>query len=103
MTFPFTEHLLHWKGNKDYLDDLAGRIAGLKEDLVGLLSQQRTQYSWKHANALERIESRLTDNREFYATVCDEIEEIAEIFVEVNGGGEAVQMVSLNFLVSPLS
>jgi hypothetical protein len=94
----FTEHLLHWKGNKDSLDDFADRIAELKDDLVGHLSQQPGQCPWEHADALERIESRLVINREFYANVCDEHEEIAESFLEENGGEEVVQMVSSNFL-----
>ena len=97
----FTEHLLHWKGNKECLDDFTDRIAGLKDDLVGHLSQQRVQSPWKHAGALTRIESRLTEHREFYATICDRQEESAEAFVEENGGEEAVQMVSSIFYSVP--
>jgi hypothetical protein len=90
----FTEHLLSWNGNKDRLNGFADRIAGLRKNLIGLLSQQATQQPWKHADALAKIESRLAPNRTFYAAIHDANEEIARTFLSNHGGESAVQKVS---------
>jgi hypothetical protein len=91
---PFADHLLRWNGNRDCLDGFADRIARLRKDLIGLLSQQATQQPWKHADALAKIESRLAPDRAFYAAVNDANEEAARAFVSKNGGESAVQVVS---------
>ena len=98
---PFTEHLLHWKSNKDSLKSFTDRIAQLKESLTSLLSQQAVQHPGKHTDALVQIESRLADHREFYGTIRDANEEIAEALLskKLKQGGEAsVRLVSLNYL-----
>ena len=95
---PFTEHLLHWKSNRNGLNGFADRIAQLKKDLTSLLSQQAVPHPGKHADALAQIESRLTENRVFYGTIMDANEEIAESFLSKHGGEASVRLVSLNFL-----
>lgn len=95
---PFKEHLLHWKSNKDSLNGFADRIAQLKKGLTGLLSQQAVQHPGEHAVALEQIESRLADHREFYASIRDANEEIAEAFLSNQGGQASSRLVSSNFL-----
>jgi len=97
----FTEHLRHWKKNKDCLNSFADRIAQLKKDLTSLLSQQAVQHPGKHTEVLAQIESRLTKNRAFYTTIRDANEEIAEAFLskQLKQGGEAsVRLVSSNYL-----
>jgi hypothetical protein len=95
---PFTEHLLHWKSNKDKLNGFADRIAQLKKDLTSLLSQQAVQHPGKHTDALKQIESRLAENRAFFGTIMDANEEIAESFRSNHGGEASVRLVGLNFL-----
>jgi hypothetical protein len=48
---PSTEHLLHWKSNKDSLNGFADRIAQLKEGLTSVLSQQTVQHPGEHTAA----------------------------------------------------
>ena len=91
---PFTEHLLRWNSNKDRLSGFADRVAELRKDLIGLLSQQATQQPWKHADALATIEPRLAPNRAFYGSIYDANEEIARAFTSKHGGESAVQIVS---------
>ena len=95
-----TEHLLRWNSNKDSLYGFADRIAGLKRDLGGLLSQQATQQPWKHANALAQIESHLGSNRAFYGTIHDADEEVAQALSSKHGGETDVQIVSCDVLSS---
>jgi hypothetical protein len=97
---PLTEHLMRWNSNKDNLNGFALRIAGLKSDLGGLLSQQATQHPWQHADALAQIESRVVSNRGFYATLHDADEEVAKALSSKNGGGSDVQIVSCGVLSS---
>jgi len=97
---PLAEHLLRWNSNKDSLNGFVDRIAELKRDLGGLLSQQATQHPWKHANALAQIESRLVSNRAFYATIHDADEEVAQAFSSKHGGEADIQFVSGNILSS---
>jgi hypothetical protein len=99
---PFIEHLLRWNNNKDHLNGFTDRIAGLRKDLIGLLSQQATQKPWKHADALADIESRLAPNRAFYAAIYDANEEIAKAFLSKHGGESAVRIVSWDVLSSCL-
>lgn len=98
----FIEHLLRWNSNKDSLNGFADRIAGLRKDLMGLLSQQATQEPWKHADALANIESRLAPNRAFYAAIYDANEEVARTFLSKHGGESAVQIVGWDVLSSCL-
>jgi len=99
---PSIEHLLRWNNNKGHLNGFADRIAGLRKDLIGLLSQQATQKPWKHADALAKIESRLAPNRAFYAAIYDASEEIAKAFLSKHGGESAVQIVGCDDLSSCL-
>jgi len=93
-----TEHLLHWKSNKDSLNRFADRIAQLKEGLTSVLSQQAVQHPGEHTAALAQIESRLTEDRAFYATIRDANEEIAEAFLSNQGGQASTRLVSSNYL-----
>ena len=96
---PFTEHLRHWKTNQERLDGFADQIAKFKRSLTSLLSQQAVQHPGKHADTLALIESRLVENRAFYATIRDANEEIVEAFLskQLKQGGEAsIRLVSLN-------
>jgi hypothetical protein len=95
---PFTEHLMNWKSNKGDLNSFADRIAWLKKDLTNLLSQQAVPHPGKHSEALAQIESRLAENRAFYATVRDANEEIAEAFMSNQGGEASARLVSSNSL-----
>jgi hypothetical protein len=98
-----TEHLRHWKCNKDNLNSFADRIAQLKKSLTGLLSQQAVQHPGKHTDALAQIESRLAETRDFFAAIRDANEEIAEALLsrQLKQGGEAsVRLVSLNYLTA---
>ena len=91
---PLTEHLTHWNSNRNSLNGFTDRIAGLKKDLIGLLSQQVTQHPWKHADALAQIESRSAPNRVFYNSIFDANEEVARAMLSKNGGEAAVHVVS---------
>ena len=95
---PSTEHLLHWKSNKDSLNGFADRIAQLKKGLTSVLSQQAVQHPGEHTAALAQIESRLAENRAFYATIRDANEEIAEAFLSNQGGQASARLVSSNSL-----
>src|ERR1700733_1730937 len=75
-----TEHLRHWKRNKDRLNNFADRIAQLKKNLTDVLSQQTVQHPGKHTDVLAQIESCLEKNRAIYATIRDANEELAEAF-----------------------
>src|SRR6266849_7017550 len=100
---PLTEHLRHWKCNKESLNSFADRIAQLKKSLTDLLSQQTVQHPGKHTDVLAQIESYLEKNRAFYATISDANEEIAEAFLskQLKQGGEAsVRLVSLGHLTA---
>lgn len=100
---PSTEHLRHWKCNKDSLNSLADRIAQLKKSLTDLLSQQAVQHPGKHMDVLAQIELRLEEYRAFYATITDANEEIAEAFLskQLKQGREAsVRLVSLGYLTA---
>jgi hypothetical protein len=100
---PSTEHLLHWKSNKDGLNGFADRVARLKNDLTSLLSQQAVPHPGKHSDYLAQIESRLAENRSFYATIRDANEEIAEAFLSNQGGGASARLVSSNPLSAGFS
>jgi hypothetical protein len=91
---PLTEHLLHWKSNKDNLNRFTYRIEWLKRDLIGLLSQQAVPHPGQHADTLAQIESQLLQNRAFYYSIRDANEEFAEAFVSNYGGEATVQTVS---------
>jgi hypothetical protein len=98
-----TGHLLYSKTNKDSLQNFTNRLVSLKNDLIALLSQQAVLMLGTQADILKRIESRLTESREFYAAVSDENEDRATAFVTSHGGPEVVQMVSaLSVIVSIL-
>ncbi|KAI0288320.1 hypothetical protein BC826DRAFT_1039151 [Russula brevipes] len=81
------KHLLNWESNKGDLKTFAERIARLRQDLIGVLSQQAVQHPGKHIDTLAQIESRLASNRVFYATIADANEDIAEAFSSKNRGG----------------
>jgi len=99
----FTEHLRHWKTNQERLDGFADQIAKFKKSLTRLLSQQAVQHLGKHTDTLVQIESRLVENRAFYATIRDAHEETVEISIskQLKQGGGA-QVVSSNYLAAGL-
>jgi len=102
---PFTEHLRHWKRNKDSLDSFADRIARLKKSLISLLSQQAVQHPGKHTEVLTKIESRLVKNRAFYVAIRDTNEEVAEASLSgqlKQGGKASARLVSLNYSTAAL-
>ena len=97
---PFTEHLQHWKRNKDSLDSFADRIARLKKSLTSLLSQQAVRHPGEHTDVLTQIESRVEKNRAFYAAIRDTNEVVAEASQsgQLKQGGKASdRLVSLNY------
>ena len=95
---PFTEHLEYRKRNKDNLNSFAYRVAQFKRSLISVLSQQPVQHPGKHMDALTQIESRLVQNRAFYATN----EEIAEVYIckQSKRAEVSVRPVSLNYLTA---
>ncbi|KAH9960627.1 hypothetical protein BC827DRAFT_1268032 [Russula dissimulans] len=85
------KYLLSSKSNRDSLQSFSDRLAGLKNDLTSLLSQQTVLVLKTHTDTLSRIESRLVKNRQFYATISDRSEDSATAFVSRHGGEDAVR------------